>query len=449
MDLPNGARREVLKRYLYQEMSDAEREDIEEQFLQDETFFYELVDLENELIDSYARGDLGAEEKARFVRSLGLLPERRERLVQAVALQRLIAAEHKSGAPSEQDEPPEVVIARPRRRRTLAEMFLRPSPAFAYGLACVLMALLVTCVLAYVKDQRTTARELEVKEQKLRRANQELDEAKRMFAELANKQPDEAGIKHTELAKTPSESLKESQATSPLPRATRNTPAAAPTRRASRANRNPTAATAGVREGSDEEIPTVVRNPTVKRRPRDLFARTDYRNRANEEAADLVRFDYLRDNQFSSVRYTDRRFRLLEDELNKVRKENEELKGSIPEVVHAPEEYQPKDNVRGATANSSARPGGLIKIGPRTTSVELTLKLIGDGLNAEDVPHLRFDLMSGKTARPVVPLNKTLSRRRSLVVNLRARDLSDGTQSLRVLHSGSTLGDYELRVKRY
>ena len=82
-----------IKRYLYNEMTDDERARIEEEFFDDDELFFEVVSLENELVDFYARGKFPAAELARFERSLEALPERRAKIANAVALQSHIEAE--------------------------------------------------------------------------------------------------------------------------------------------------------------------------------------------------------------------------------------------------------------------------------------------------------------------------------------------------------------------
>lgn len=84
---------EEMKRYLFHETSAGERQTLEERFFADDDLFFELVDLENDLVDRYARRELKADELARFERSLSVLPERREKAANAAALQKFILEE--------------------------------------------------------------------------------------------------------------------------------------------------------------------------------------------------------------------------------------------------------------------------------------------------------------------------------------------------------------------
>lgn len=85
---------EEMKRYLFHETSDDERGALEERFFADDDLFFELVDLENDLVDRYARNELKADERARFERSLSVLPDRREKVANAAALQKFIVEEN-------------------------------------------------------------------------------------------------------------------------------------------------------------------------------------------------------------------------------------------------------------------------------------------------------------------------------------------------------------------
>lgn len=84
---------EEMKRYLFHEASETERERLEQRFFGSDEFFFELIDLENDLTDRYARGALETADRVRFERSLPKAPERREKLANAAALQKFFAEE--------------------------------------------------------------------------------------------------------------------------------------------------------------------------------------------------------------------------------------------------------------------------------------------------------------------------------------------------------------------
>ncbi len=76
--------------YLLNELSDEERDRIEESFFDDDAVFYELADAENDLADQYVSGRMTDETRLRFVKSLGSSPERREKVADAAVMRRLI-----------------------------------------------------------------------------------------------------------------------------------------------------------------------------------------------------------------------------------------------------------------------------------------------------------------------------------------------------------------------
>lgn len=91
---------EEMKRYLFHESSDAEREAMEEHFFSDEDFFYDLMELENSLADAYARGELAGDDAKRFAASLENSPERRAKVANAAALKSFISEENRAAQKS-------------------------------------------------------------------------------------------------------------------------------------------------------------------------------------------------------------------------------------------------------------------------------------------------------------------------------------------------------------
>src|ERR1041385_3200646 len=72
-------------RYLVGDCADEERERVEERFFTDADVFDRLCELEEELVWRYARGELGATERAHFERAYSV-PPRRDRLILTLAL---------------------------------------------------------------------------------------------------------------------------------------------------------------------------------------------------------------------------------------------------------------------------------------------------------------------------------------------------------------------------
>lgn len=82
---------EELRQYLFEELPEEERNAFEARFFEDTDLFHELIELENDLIDSFARGMLKGNDLTRFEKSLVTMPERRERVANARAIQTLIS----------------------------------------------------------------------------------------------------------------------------------------------------------------------------------------------------------------------------------------------------------------------------------------------------------------------------------------------------------------------
>ena len=80
---------EELKRYIFDEMDETERENLDERFFEDSELFYEYVELKNDLTDLYARNLLKGEDLQRFERSLAKTPAGREKIAIARTLQTL------------------------------------------------------------------------------------------------------------------------------------------------------------------------------------------------------------------------------------------------------------------------------------------------------------------------------------------------------------------------
>lgn len=87
---------EEMKRFLFHELSEKEREKVEERFFTDQDFFYDLTELENTLVDAYIRKELKSEDLKRFEASLEKSPERREKINDAIALKTLIERENQT-----------------------------------------------------------------------------------------------------------------------------------------------------------------------------------------------------------------------------------------------------------------------------------------------------------------------------------------------------------------
>lgn len=164
-----------MKQFLYGETPEAEARKIEEQLFEDSDLFYELTSLEHELVDSYVRGKLTGEELRRFEKALIRSDERKEQVLDARALQRLIKEENRSiGAGALSD---------PSGRQGGSQVFDSASfqtAAMRYALAAVVV-LLTLCTAWFSFDAYRARNRLADARAQLER---ERDDAKRQIEEL-------------------------------------------------------------------------------------------------------------------------------------------------------------------------------------------------------------------------------------------------------------------------
>ena len=144
---------ETLKRYLFYEAGDAERGQIESRFFDDDTLFYDLLDLENDLTDRYARNELDESDQRRYAASLEKSPERRAKLANANALQSFVKEESALTAP------PAIEKERPNLWEKLTAFFGLNTANFQYATA-VLLFLLLAGIGFLIYERQRDAQEL-------------------------------------------------------------------------------------------------------------------------------------------------------------------------------------------------------------------------------------------------------------------------------------------------
>ena len=86
----NHHQQDFVKRYLLQQLTDAERQQIELQLLGDDDFFKEVEIVEDELIDEYLANELSRDERSAFEEHFLSTPERNSKLRSAEALKRYL-----------------------------------------------------------------------------------------------------------------------------------------------------------------------------------------------------------------------------------------------------------------------------------------------------------------------------------------------------------------------
>lgn len=179
-----------MQRYLLGEMPEAERTALEQEYFNDGRLFDQMVQVENELVDKYARGLLSPPVRDSFEQYYLTHPKRRERAKFAVALAAKLA------------QTSEVATAPPPRAESLwsrLQSSMRgPKLAWAFSVALLLMAAGAVWLLvesrrlrqefAKTESQRTTQaqRERELQQQvasERQRAEQLSAELERLRAE--------------------------------------------------------------------------------------------------------------------------------------------------------------------------------------------------------------------------------------------------------------------------
>lgn len=126
---------ELLAKYLYGELDETSRGELEERFFEDEQLFANLLELENALVDRYASRKMPREELERFEKKYLTTAEKREKVANAAALQRFLSDKH--------NEKTAVDIVRAASLCARLQAFFAAPRAWQYATAaiCVLFAL--------------------------------------------------------------------------------------------------------------------------------------------------------------------------------------------------------------------------------------------------------------------------------------------------------------------
>lgn len=130
-----------LSRYLLGELSERERERLEEAYFADDDAFEQTLIAEDELIDSYVRGELSAEERQRFEKLFLSSPRGRERVLFSRALTDAVSAMQPAGTTSETRHSSWRALFASMRARNLAWRFALTALALivAIGLSWLLV----------------------------------------------------------------------------------------------------------------------------------------------------------------------------------------------------------------------------------------------------------------------------------------------------------------------
>jgi hypothetical protein len=170
---------EVLARYLLGQMSDEERDQLDERYFGDRDFIEQLLVVEDELIDSYVRGELSPSDRRDFENHFLRSPERQQRVALANKWLRLVSS-RKGVAP----------IAEPSLRRKLRSIpswvVLPLAASLLFAATSLWLGLQITRLNAELNDVRHALSAGEQKEQELERLlADERQETSRLQEELA------------------------------------------------------------------------------------------------------------------------------------------------------------------------------------------------------------------------------------------------------------------------
>jgi hypothetical protein len=146
----NLSNEEEIKRYLFRELSEDEAERFEERLFEDNDYFYDVLGMEDDLVDRYALGRLSGADLERFERSLRDSHARREKVAGAVALQRRMAEEKREAVARKAEA--DARVERQTFRQRLAAFFSPQSPALRY--AAVGLMLLLTFGFVFLAAER-------------------------------------------------------------------------------------------------------------------------------------------------------------------------------------------------------------------------------------------------------------------------------------------------------
>lgn len=153
--------KEQIDSYLFAEMSDAEREKLEDSFMGDDELFAEIVSRENELVDAYIRDELPGDERKRFERSLDSFPSRREKLSNAKMLREFIESER-------QDKKAITIAERSGFFSKIAEIFSFRSPAFQFASVGLILILGLLAIFLLLENSRLSSLQQELAQSRQR-----------------------------------------------------------------------------------------------------------------------------------------------------------------------------------------------------------------------------------------------------------------------------------------
>lgn len=174
---------ENLTRYLLGDMTNEERERVEERFLQDDSYFEEMLALEDELMYEYKRGNLTAKEEQLFEKRFLSTKQDKQKSVFADAFLKTIDGL----ATTKQEETKAAVVAAPIPFwKSLSAFFSFQSSALQLGMTAAMFLLLLGSAWLFVKNNQLKNDVATLKEQTedQNRLKQEIEDKQRQKEEL-------------------------------------------------------------------------------------------------------------------------------------------------------------------------------------------------------------------------------------------------------------------------
>lgn len=173
--------KQITTRYLLGELSEPEQAALEERYFRDPQVFNEVLKVESELVDAYARGQLSTEMRERFERSYLKHPARRQRVEFARALTTRIDEREGSVNRVEQSSQSASHVSWKQRLLTIVG---GPGPKLRFAVALVLVAIALAGAWIFInsrwRQQQREAAQIQTPQQPTESPQQ------------AEKQPDQA-----------------------------------------------------------------------------------------------------------------------------------------------------------------------------------------------------------------------------------------------------------------
>lgn len=191
---------QIATRYLLGELSEQEQAALEESYYRDANVFNEVLRVESELVDAYARGQLSTEMRDRFERSYLQHPARRNRVEFARALTTKI---DERSLPAQQRE------LRVSWMQRLLAVFGGQGRALRFATALIILAVALAGVWIFINNRRRQQREAALIE-----AQREIQQRREQERTLPQ-QPTETPQPEQRAAQTPIETSQPSPSSAP------------------------------------------------------------------------------------------------------------------------------------------------------------------------------------------------------------------------------------------